>query len=116
MPYDISQLNDMLVPELVDVANHLKIVNVRSLVKQTLIYKILDQQALDNSSTAEDESKKRRTRKPKAEAAATSESEASTAPTDNNAEGDAHKKRTRKPRPVTETKPVAETATEAIKT
>ncbi len=106
----------MLVPELVDVANHMKIANVRSLDKQTLIYKILDQQALDNSGTAEDESKKRRTRKPKAEAATTNnESEAPTTSADNNAESDAHKKRTRKPRPVAEAKPAVETADE-IKT
>ena len=106
----------MLVPELVDVANHMKIANVRSLDKQTLIYKILDQQALDNSGTAEDESKKRRTRKPKAEAATTNnESESPTTSADNNAESDAHKKRTRKPRPVAEAKPAVETADE-IKT
>ncbi|HQE11479.1 MAG TPA: transcription termination factor Rho [Flavipsychrobacter sp.] len=48
MPYDIHQLNDMLVPELVDVAERLKIANIPSLDKQQLIYKILDQQALTN--------------------------------------------------------------------
>ncbi|MCD6062647.1 MAG: transcription termination factor Rho [Flavipsychrobacter sp.] len=71
MRYDIAQLNDMLVPELVDVAENMKIKNPRSLDKQTLIYKILDQQALNNDKTAatEDDSKKRRARKPKAEAA-----------------------------------------------
>lgn len=46
MPYDILQLNDMLVPELVDVAENLKIPNIRSLDKQQLVYKILDKQAL----------------------------------------------------------------------
>ena len=66
MPYDILQLNDMLVPELIDVAENLKINNSRTMDKQSLIYKILDQQALDNSggNPAGDE-KKRRTRKVK---------------------------------------------------
>src|SRR6185437_17121226 len=72
MPYDILQLNDMLVPELVDVAENLKINNPRSLDKQTLIYRILDHQAVDNngghaSNGADDEPKKRRGRKPKGE-------------------------------------------------
>jgi transcription termination factor Rho len=72
MPYDIMQLNDMLVPELVDVAEQLKISNARSLDKQTLVYKILDQQALtsgpSNADDASGDTKKRRGRKPKAEA------------------------------------------------
>jgi len=69
MPYDILQLNDMLVPELVDVAENLKIANSGSLDKQTLIYKILDQQALntDIEASADDAGKKRRGRKPKTE-------------------------------------------------
>ncbi len=69
MPYDISQLNDMLVPELVDVAEHLQIKNARSLDKQTLVYKILDHQALaaGQPDTPEDTTKKRRGRKPKTE-------------------------------------------------
>ena len=73
MPYDILQINDMLVPELIDIANDLKIKDTKSLDKQKLIYKILDQQALsqgggDNKPA---ETKKTRTRKPtkKAEAA-----------------------------------------------
>ncbi|NDC41600.1 MAG: hypothetical protein EBZ77_08630 [Chitinophagia bacterium] len=69
MPYDILQLNDMLVPELLDVADNLKITNTRNLDKQSLIYKILDQQAL-NDKPADDGNKKRRGRKPKEEQAA----------------------------------------------
>ncbi len=67
MPYDISQLNDMLVPELVDVAEHLQIKNARSLDKQTLVYKILDHQALTagQANAPEEETKKRRGRKPR---------------------------------------------------
>ncbi len=49
--YDILQLNDMLVPELLDIAEQLKITGTKKLDKQALIYKILDKQALLNSST-----------------------------------------------------------------
>ena len=42
--YDILQLNDMLVPELLDIAEQQKIPNARKLSKQDLIYKILDSQ------------------------------------------------------------------------
>ena len=44
--YDILQLNDMLVPELLDIAEQLKIQNAKKLDKQELIYKILDKQAV----------------------------------------------------------------------
>ena len=40
--YDILQLNDMLVPELLDIAEQLKITGAKKLDKQELIYKILD--------------------------------------------------------------------------
>ena len=62
--YDILQLNDMLVPELLDIAEQLKILNAKKLGKQDLIYKILDKQALMNSETMDkskdDKSKKKR--------------------------------------------------------
>jgi transcription termination factor Rho len=48
--YDILQLNDMLVPELLDIAEQLKITGAKKLEKQALIYKILDKQAVLNSS------------------------------------------------------------------
>ena len=69
MTYDILQLNDMLLPELLDVAEQLKISGARKLEKQALIYKILDAQATSPSgeaSPAGDENKKRagRPRKP----------------------------------------------------
>jgi transcription termination factor Rho len=41
----------MLVPELLDIAEQLKITGVKKLEKQDLIYKILDKQAILNSST-----------------------------------------------------------------
>jgi transcription termination factor Rho len=47
--YDILQLNDMLVPELLDIAEELKIENARKLNKQELVYKILDRQAVVGS-------------------------------------------------------------------
>lgn len=47
--YDILQLNDMIVPELLDIAEQLKIPNAKKLDKQELIYKILDNQAIAGS-------------------------------------------------------------------
>jgi len=62
--YDILQLNDMLVPELLDIAEQLKIAGAKKLEKQDLIYKILDKQALLNSATkstgAEEGTRKKR--------------------------------------------------------
>lgn len=81
MPYEINQLNDMLVPELVDVALHLKIPNVDHLNKQALINTIMDYQNNDIPAATADngsEEKKKRTRKPKAPAAKTSERTATT--------------------------------------
>ena len=50
--YDILQLNDMLVPELLDIAEQLKIPNAKKLAKQDLVYKILDGQAIAGSKGA----------------------------------------------------------------
>ena len=47
--YDILQLNDMLVPELKEIAERLGVTNAKKLTKQDLVYKILDQQALVGS-------------------------------------------------------------------
>ncbi|RYY39793.1 MAG: transcription termination factor Rho [Chitinophagaceae bacterium] len=75
--YDILQLNDMLVPELLDVAERLKIDNSRKLSKQDLIYKILDKQALTAGPAAKGDSAKgqpqRRTRIVKASTANSTE-------------------------------------------
>jgi transcription termination factor Rho len=46
MNYDILQLNEMIVPELLDIAKKLDISNAKDLPKQDLIYKILDKQAI----------------------------------------------------------------------
>ena len=48
--YDIAQLNDMLVPELLDIAEQQSISNAGSLQKQELIDKILDKQASMNNA------------------------------------------------------------------
>ena len=45
--YDILELSKMLLPELRDIARELKIKRTESLKKQDLIYKILDQQAIE---------------------------------------------------------------------
>lgn len=60
--YDILQLNDMLVPELLDIAEQLKIPNAKKLDKQGLIYKILDSQAIAGSkgATANNDGKRKR--------------------------------------------------------
>ena len=61
--YDILQLNDMLVPELLDIAEQLKIHGAKKLDKQELVYKILDKQALapaESKPEATDEKPKRK--------------------------------------------------------
>ncbi len=61
--YDILQLNDMLVPELLDIAEQLKITGSKKMDKQQLIYKILDKQAVVESEakeTPEEKGKRRR--------------------------------------------------------
>ncbi len=59
--YDILQLNDMLVPELLDIAEQLKIPNSKKLDKQALVFKILDSQAIAGAKNAgEDKGKRKR--------------------------------------------------------
>ena len=50
---DILQLNDMLVPELREIAEKINLKGYKRLSKQDLIYKILDQQALAGDATGE---------------------------------------------------------------
>jgi transcription termination factor Rho len=52
--YDILQLNDMLVPELLDIAEQQSISNAKNLEKQELIYKILDKQSVMNNPEKKD--------------------------------------------------------------
>ena len=61
--YDILQLNDMLVPELLDVAEQLKITGGKKMDKQQLIYTILDKQAVmasENKAGGEEKSRRKR--------------------------------------------------------
>jgi transcription termination factor Rho len=61
--YDILQLNDMLVPELLDVAEDLKITGAKKMDKQELIYKILDKQAVmasEQKNNGEEKPRKKR--------------------------------------------------------
>ena len=60
--YDILQLNDMLVPELLDIAEQLKIAGAKKMDKQEIIYKILDKQAVMASENKGGEEKPRRKR------------------------------------------------------
>jgi len=77
--YDISQLNDLLVPELLDIADHLTISNAKKLNKQDLIMQILDKQS--HMSTAKNEEEKpKRKRIPKPAAGAAPAAPAATAP------------------------------------
>jgi len=61
--YDILQLNDMLVPELLDIAEQQSISNAKTLEKQELIYKILDKQAVMNNTDKKAETPEKPRRK-----------------------------------------------------
>lgn len=63
--YDILELNEMLLPELRQIAKDLKVKRVESYKKKELIYKILDQQAIipsDDTVPADTKEKKQRVR------------------------------------------------------
>ncbi len=55
--YDILQLNEMLVPELKEVAEQLELKSYKRLSKQDLIYKILDHQAVAGGNGGKTEKK-----------------------------------------------------------
>jgi transcription termination factor Rho len=66
--YDILQLNDMILPELKEVAEKLKIKGSDKLEKQELILKILDAQALNpetQAATTEDDRPRERGKRPR---------------------------------------------------
>jgi len=50
--YDILQLNEMLVPELREIAEKLEIKSYKKLTKQNLIYEILERQAITGGIAA----------------------------------------------------------------
>ncbi len=60
--YDILQLNDLLVPELLDIAEQLNIPNAKKLNKQDLVYKILDKQAIMSADKKNEADKPKRKR------------------------------------------------------
>lgn len=60
MPYDINQLSDMIVPELLDIAEKLSVKNPQKLPKQDLIYKIIDAQSLQLTQNDEESKAPRR--------------------------------------------------------
>ena len=55
MIYDILRLNEMLVPELKEIAEHLGIKGAKKMNKQDLVFQILDRQALGGSVADEKE-------------------------------------------------------------
>lgn len=71
--YDILQLNDMLVPELMDLAETLKIPVKKNIEKQELIYKILDKQAIQESGKEDGEKKTKKRKTVKATTSNTTE-------------------------------------------
>ncbi len=71
--YDILQLNDLLVPELLDIAEQLDISNAKKLNKQDLVYRILDKQAIMNAAAKNEEEKPKRKRIVKTATANTTE-------------------------------------------
>jgi transcription termination factor Rho len=62
--YDISQLNDLLVPELQDIAIEQNISNAKKLDKQELISQILNKQSTMNNGTEGEKPKRKRIIKP----------------------------------------------------
>ena len=58
--YDILQLNDMLVPELLDIAEQQDISNAKKLEKQELIYQILDKQTAMSAEKKDTDVEKRK--------------------------------------------------------
>jgi transcription termination factor Rho len=52
--YDILQLNEMILPELTDIAEKLKIKGIQKLAKPDLIHKILDAHALTDAPAGDD--------------------------------------------------------------
>ncbi len=62
--YDIAQLNDLLLPELLVIAEKLQLTNVKKLSKKALIYKIVDAQPVEVAEKIEEAPRKLRTRKP----------------------------------------------------
>jgi transcription termination factor Rho len=79
--YDILELNKKLVSDLREIAKEMKIKKADSLKKQDLIYKILDQQAIEASNKKSDtEENSKPKRKPRSKSTAKKEQEPKPAP------------------------------------
>ena len=114
--YDILQLNDMLVPELLDIAEKLDIPNSKKLDKQALIYKILDKQAVIASEEQQGngDEKKTRKRKPVSKKEETAPAKAPAAPEEPTpAEDKPAAKKGRKPAAAKVSKPEEEEKAQA---
>ncbi len=61
--YDILELNKKLVSDLREIAKELQIKKVESLKKQDLIYKILDQQAINATTEVKNQKRNQYTKK-----------------------------------------------------
>ncbi|NCX95335.1 MAG: transcription termination factor Rho [Chitinophagia bacterium] len=107
MPYDILQLTDLLIPELHDIAENLKLTNYRGLDKQMLIYRILDAQALQKSASDNPDNKKKG-KKPADQPATPAQAEASQ-PAENAIKGKGIKKA--KPATANSEAPIPEAVT-----
>ena len=100
--YNIADLQDMAEDQLRAIADQMGLKRTASLGKEEIIYKILDQQAIDLSAAAPAPAEKKRGRKPKAQAAEKAADDKAAADTSAAAEsGDAAaapRKRGRKPK------------------
>lgn len=100
--YNIADLQDMAEDQLRAIADQMGLKRTASLGKEEIIYKILDQQAIDLSAAAPAPAEKKRGRKPKAQAAEKAADDKAAADTSVAAEsGDAAaapRKRGRKPK------------------
>lgn len=103
--YDILQLNDMILPELKEIADKLKIKNTDKLEKQELILKVLDAQALAPAATTEttDPAKEKTKRAPRARK-----------PIDPDLKEKAEKDEDNLFRPASEQKPIEDTVEKAV--
>jgi transcription termination factor Rho len=98
--YDILQLNDMLVPELLDIAEQQNITNANNLQKQELIYKILDKQAVMTPEKKETTTAQKPKRKRIAKAVVAREDNASPASVDSEEKEPKSKKPEEKKKPA----------------
>jgi transcription termination factor Rho len=98
--YDILQLNDMLVPELLDIAEQLKITGAKKLDKQELIYKILDKQAVLNSAVKGGDAKDDKSAKKKRIVKTTTGNSTEEAIVENDPENGGEKKPQKRGRPT----------------